>query len=113
VDELAEMARGAGAWVVMGMAEANPDGKPFNSAVVLDPDGALVDIYRKVFLYLMENDGYRPGDKACLLDLGFCTAGLTICYDYIFPEYIRALVVAAHGFSVFGIDGRRRRPPNQ
>ncbi len=90
VDELASMAQDAGAWVVMGLAEAS---KPYNSAVVFDPAGKLADVYRKVFLYLGENDGYEPGTEACLLDFGFCTAGLTICYDYIFPEYIRALVV--------------------
>ncbi|MCD6359490.1 MAG: carbon-nitrogen hydrolase family protein [Armatimonadetes bacterium] len=93
VDELAEMARGANAWVIMGLLEANPDGRPWNSAVVLNPAGDIECVYRKVFLYLGENDGHTPGDSACLLDLGFCTAGLTICYDYIFPEYIRSLVV--------------------
>jgi len=92
-DALAEMARGANAWVIMGLTEANPAGKPWNSAVVLSPAGEIVDVYRKVFLYLGEADGHTPGEEACLLDLGFCTAGLTICYDYIFPEYIRALVV--------------------
>jgi len=92
-DALAEMARRANAWVIMGLTEANPDGKPFNSAVVLGPDGKIVDVYRKIFLYLGEADGHTPGEEACLLDLGFCTAGLTICYDYIFPEYLRRLVL--------------------
>lgn len=90
---LGEMARGAGAWVIMGLAEVNPEGKPYNSAVVLNPAGELTAVYHKVFLYMGEADGYTPGGRACLLDLGFSTAGLTICYDYIFPEYIRALVV--------------------
>ncbi len=93
-DALAQMARDAGAWVIMGLREANPaGGKPFNSAVVLDPAGKLADVYRKVFLYVGEKTGNESGEESCLLDLGFCTAGLTICYDYIFPEYIRALVV--------------------
>lgn len=93
-DALAAMARDAGAWIIMGLAEANPQGKPYNSAVVINPNGQIVDVYRKVFLYMGEANGYTPGDRACVLDLGFCKAGLTICYDYIFPEYVRALVVA-------------------
>lgn len=93
-DALAQMATDAGAWVIMGLREANPaGGKPFNSAVALNPAGEIADVYRKVFLYVGEKDGNEPGEESCLIDLGFCTAGLTICYDYIFPEYIRALVV--------------------
>jgi len=93
-DELAQAARKANAWVIAGLPEANPEGKPFNSAVAINPDGEIADVYRKVFLYRCENDGYQPGNRACVLDLGFCRAGLTICYDYIFPEYIRKLAVA-------------------
>jgi predicted amidohydrolase len=28
-----------------------------------------------------------------VMDFGFATAGITICYDYIFPEYLRDLAV--------------------
>ncbi|NLO07322.1 MAG: carbon-nitrogen hydrolase family protein [candidate division WS1 bacterium] len=92
-ERLCEAAADAGAWVIAGMPEANPEGKPFNVAVACSPSGEIAAVYRKVFLYLNEALGCARGDSACLLDLGFTTAGLTICYDYIFPEYIRALVM--------------------
>ena len=108
-DRLADAARETGAWVVAGMPEANPCGsrgeplpsasarpgeKPFNVAVAISPTGEVAAVYRKVFLYLQEKEGFTAGTEACLLDLGFCQASLTICYDYIFPEYIRRLALA-------------------
>ena len=93
-DRLAQAAAGVGAWVVAGMPQTNPDGAPFNVAVAIKPTGEIAAVYRKVFLYLQEAQGFAPGCEACLLDLGFAHAGLTICYDYIFPEYLRSLAVA-------------------
>lgn len=93
-DRLAEAACEAGAWVIAGIAESNPEGDPFNAAVAIDPEGEIVAVYRKVFLYLQEAEAFGRGCEACLLDLGFAQAGLTICYDYIFPEYMRRLVTA-------------------
>lgn len=92
-DRLAEMARDGEIWVIAGMPEINPDGAPFNSAAVISPAGEVAAIYRKVFLYLQEADGFACGHEACLLDLDFARAGLTICYDYVFPEYVRRLVL--------------------
>jgi len=92
-DKLAESARAGEIWVIAGMPEANPDGAPFNSAVVISPTGEIATIYRKVFLYLQESVGFSCGQEACLLDLGFARAGLMICYDYVFPEYVRRLVL--------------------
>ncbi len=93
-EALGEMAAERDIWVIAGMPEANPGGKPYNSAVAINPRGEIADVYRKVFLYLGEADACDRGDRACLLDLGFCQAGLMICYDYIFPEYVRRLVMA-------------------
>lgn len=93
-DRLAQAAADNGAWVVAGLPQANAGADPFNAAVVINPSGAIAAVYRKVFLYLQEAEGFEAGCEACLLDLGFARAGLTICYDYIFPEYIRRLALA-------------------
>ncbi|MBD3293566.1 MAG: hypothetical protein GF393_11635 [Armatimonadia bacterium] len=91
-DRLSDAVTEIGAWVIVGMAEASVEGDPFNAAVAIDPSGEIAAVYRKVFLYLQEADTFGRGCEACLLDLGFARAGLTICYDYIFPEYLRRLV---------------------
>jgi predicted amidohydrolase len=93
-ERLSEAAAEIGAWVIAGMAESNPEGDPFNAAVAINPSGEIAAVYRKVFLYLQEAEAFGRGCEACLLDLGFAHAGLTICYDYIFPEYMRSLVTA-------------------
>jgi len=93
-EQLGEAATRADLWLVAGMAESNPAGSPFNAAVVIAPDGEIASVYRKVFLYLQEAEAFGRGCEACLLDLGFAHAGLTICYDYIFPEYVRRLATA-------------------
>lgn len=93
-ERIGAVAAEGGIWAVVGMPEANPAGDPFNAAVVISPAGEIAAVYRKVFLYLQEAEGFACGDEACLLDLGFARAGLTICYDYVFPEYLRRLVLA-------------------
>ena len=92
-EKLCEAARDGGIWTVAGMPEANPAGGPFNAAVVISPAGEIAAVYRKIFLYLQEAEGFACGREACLPDLGFARVGLTICYDYIFPEYLRRLVL--------------------
>ena len=93
-EKLGEAARAAESFVVFGMVEENPSGMPFNAAILLGPDGEVRDVYRKVHLYLGETQGFSAGSRRCVADLGFCRAAITICYDYIFPEYIRGLVDA-------------------
>jgi len=91
-EALCEEAAGGKLWVVAGIAEKAGD-KIANTAIVVSPDGELVDCYHKCYLYLQESEVFAAGTTACLQDLGFVKAGITICYDYVFPEYMRDLVV--------------------
>ena len=100
---LSGMAREAEAFLVAGgFPEASPDfTRPFNTALVFGPDGALVGSYRKVHLFdvalqdgttLAESSATTPGQSPATFDIGRFRVGLSICYDLRFPELYRALV---------------------
>ena len=78
-------------------------GAAYNTAVVIDPSGALVARYRKVHLFdvtvedgpqTMESAKVTPGDGLVAVDLAGTRLGLSICYDLRFPELYRALALA-------------------
>ena len=91
-DALAEVARAQGAWLVVGMAEARA-GKHHNVSVLISPAG-LEGVYRKVHLFDSEKTTFTPDVEPALFDTPFGKIALTICYDLLFPEYIRSLVLA-------------------
>ncbi len=92
-DTLGRLAKDCGAFVVAGLLEKDPDGARFyNASVLLSPDGGLLARYRKVYLYLGERDILTAGREPCACDVGFARIALTICYDYVFPQYIQHLV---------------------
>src|SRR5687768_624383 len=98
VATLADQARRLGATVIAGMFEST-DGLPFNTLVVLAPDGSLAATYRKIHLY--DSFGYRESDRLSsgdiepvVVDVGGVATGLMTCYDLRFPEMGRALVDA-------------------
>jgi predicted amidohydrolase len=98
VQLLGDEARRLGATVVAGMFERT-DGLPFNTLVVVGPDGALRQTYRKIHLYdsfgYKESDRLRAGDiSPVVLDIAGMPVGLMTCYDLRFPEHARALVDA-------------------
>ncbi|MBC7597090.1 MAG: carbon-nitrogen hydrolase family protein [Kineosporiaceae bacterium] len=103
VQLLAGHARRLGATVIGGMFEATsaPTTKslPFNTLVVLGPDGSLRHTYRKIHLY--DSFGYResqrlsPGDVTpVVIDVAGRSVGLMTCYDLRFPELARILIEA-------------------
>ncbi|MBX3185488.1 MAG: carbon-nitrogen hydrolase family protein [Labilithrix sp.] len=101
-------ARDARVWLVAGgMPERSDDpDRPFNTSVLLEPDGRLVARYRKVHLFdvdlpdgtkLLESGATRAGSEPVLAEIGSragrpVTLGMTICYDVRFPELYRQLV---------------------
>jgi predicted amidohydrolase len=63
-----------------------------NSQKVFAPDGELLATYHKAHLFAVERTMYKAGDEPMVVDTPVGRLGLTICYDLIFPEYVRKLV---------------------
>jgi predicted amidohydrolase len=111
-DPLAAVARDRGCWVLAGShAEASEDpGRPYNTAVLLDRQGAIAARYRKLHLFdVSVDDGpadresgrVTAGDRAVVADVDGVGLGLSICYDLRFPELYRGLALAgAHALAV-------------
>jgi predicted amidohydrolase len=91
-------------WIVGGgMAERVPGDarRTYNTAVVIDPRGAVTARYRKIHLFdvdipggavLRESDATAPGAELVTVDVDGAPVGVSICYDVRFPELYRALV---------------------
>jgi predicted amidohydrolase len=95
---LAEAAKETGVALVAGVFEPAPDGRVYNTAVVIDGDGALAASYRKLHLFdafaARESDLVAPGSSVVVASLAGAVIGVEICYDIRFPELTRALAVA-------------------
>jgi predicted amidohydrolase len=68
---------------------------------VLDPDGDVTAVYRKIHLFDVEVGGHvyreseaeEPGEAPVLASLPDWPVGLTVCYDLRFPELFRILAL--------------------
>jgi len=79
-------------FLVTGFAEKKRD-KVFNSALLLGPPG-LVHTYRKLHLFNEEKNWFDPGDTPLSIQkVRGANIGLMICFDWIFPEVTRTLMV--------------------
>jgi predicted amidohydrolase len=91
-----EWAHTLGAYVHLGsLIERDEDGRLFNTAVLLAPDGGIVHTYRKIHVFgyaSREAELLTPGDGLEVVGTPFGRIGATTCYDLRFPELWRALV---------------------
>ena len=80
--------------------EKGPDGRAYNTTIVVSPDGAIVATYRKIHLFditapdgrvFKESDAIAPGKELATYDLCGFKVGCTICYDLRFPEIFQHL----------------------
>src|SRR5580704_3520383 len=94
---LAAAAKETGVALVAGVFEPGPDGRVYNTAVVIDDGGALVASYRKLHLFdaftQRESDSVAPGSTVLVTPVAGVPVGVQICYDIRFPELTRALAV--------------------
>jgi deaminated glutathione amidase len=75
--------------------------RPFNTSVLIGPDGEDVAAYRKIHMFDVEIGGvsYReseheePGTEIVAAPLADLIVGLSVCYDLRFPELYRELAI--------------------
>lgn len=101
---LRELAARHGVWIVGGgTPERVPDDarRTYNTALVVDPRGAVAARYRKIHLFdvdipggavLRESDSTARGSDLVVVDVAGAPVGVSICYDVRFPELYRRLV---------------------
>ena len=104
-EAFADVARRRDAWILVGsLAETSGEpARPYNTSVLIAPDGSIAATYRKIHLFDVavedgpvdrESDRVSPGDQAVLAEVDGIRLGLSICYDPRFPELYRALALA-------------------
>jgi N-carbamoylputrescine amidase len=91
---LAETAREYGVVVLTSIFEHRAAGIYHNTAVVIDADGRLAGIYRKMHIpddpLFMEKFYFTPGDTGfCSFKTRFGRIGVCVCWDQWFPEAAR------------------------
>jgi predicted amidohydrolase len=87
-----EAAQG-GAMLVAGFCELAPDGRVFNSSVLVD-GGRVLGVYRKLHLWGEEPNWFSPGEApAPVIATRLGCVGLGVCYDIEFPELTRGLAL--------------------
>jgi agmatine deiminase len=84
--------------IIVPLFEKHPNGKYYNSAVVIDSDGKLMDTYHKVHIpqdpLFYEKNYFEAGDLGYkVYKTTYANIGVLICYDQWFPEAARINVL--------------------
>ncbi|HYO89963.1 MAG TPA: carbon-nitrogen hydrolase family protein [Candidatus Limnocylindrales bacterium] len=94
VNLIAKRANEYGLYVAFGMAsKERVESVLYNSAVLVGPEGELVEVYNKVHLRGEERMAFREGFKLPVIETEIGTLGLMIGYDLAFPEVARTLTL--------------------
>jgi predicted amidohydrolase len=91
VARMSAVANSSATNIVIGLAELT-DGRPANTAMLIDRRGRVAGVYRKTHLWGAEADAFTPGADLEPITLGDRRLGLMICFDVEFPEVARTLV---------------------
>jgi agmatine deiminase len=80
--------------IIAPVFEKASNGKYYNSAVVIDADGKILGVYRKVHIpndpFFYEKNYFEAGDTGyCVVETRYARVGVLICYDQWFPEPAR------------------------
>jgi N-carbamoylputrescine amidase len=98
-EALAKVAAARGVTIVGSLFERRSAGLYHNTAVVLDADGSLAGVYRKMHIpddpLYYEKFYFTPGDLGFpAFDTRACKVGTLVCWDQWFPEGARLAALA-------------------
>lgn len=94
VNIIAQRANEYGVHVAFGMiTKERVESVLYNSAILVGPDGELLEVYNKIHLRGEERMAFREGFKLPVTDTEIGTIGLMIGYDLSFPEVARSLAL--------------------
>jgi predicted amidohydrolase len=88
---LGGIAKEAGLYLACGLYTQDEE-SICNSQQLFAPDGRCLATYHKAHLFAAERHVYRAGNTPVVVETELGTLGMTICYDLIFPDYVRHLI---------------------
>lgn len=81
-------------WLLPGSMFQKKEGKIYNTATVINPDGEIVGRYDKMFPFMPYEEGVTGGSEFLMFDVPEVGKfGVSICYDMWFPETTRTMAV--------------------
>ena len=98
-EQLAGAARQCGVYVVAGLVERAAD-RLYNAAVVLDPQGQLLHVHRKINELHIAHDLYAIGDRLGVVETPLARLGINICADNFAESLVIGHVLARMGAQV-------------
>lgn len=97
--QLADIARANRIHLAVGMYTSQGN-EISNSQLLFSPEGRCLAVYNKAHLFSKEREVYKAGDTPTVVETSLGKIGMTICYDLIFPEYVRRLVELGADFII-------------
>ncbi|MFR7985584.1 MAG: carbon-nitrogen hydrolase family protein [Clostridia bacterium] len=98
-EELSKIAKQYGIYFIPGsmleVKESNGETLRYNSIPIFNPQGELIDVYRKMCPYYPVEDIITPGREYCTFDIKEknIKIGVLNCHDWCFPEISRNLAL--------------------
>ncbi|MEQ8675725.1 MAG: carbon-nitrogen hydrolase family protein [Aggregatilineales bacterium] len=94
INLMAQRANEYGIYIAFGMVtKERVESVLYNSAILVGPDGELVETYNKIHLKGEERMAFREGYKLPVAETEVGNIGMMIGYDLAFPEVARSLAL--------------------
>jgi predicted amidohydrolase len=94
INLIAQRANEYGVYIAFGMVtKEKVESVLYNSAILVGPDGELLESYNKIHLRGEERMAFREGFKLPIIPTEIGNIGLMIGYDLAFPEVSRSLAL--------------------